>query len=252
MSNRLPYFIIGGAPRSATTWIYNALDRHPEVYIAKPAVPEPKFFLIDELYDRGIDYYWQTWFSEVGHRKVAGEKSTNYLESSVAAKRIHKHLPNVKLIFLLRDPVERAFSNYLWSKMNDKETEDFETALKLEEERERNLPKELRYSRPHAYFSRGLYANLLQIYFDLFPKQQILCLTVDLLEKSPEAFLGRVHQFLDVEVRYQDAAKLGKINKAIGEDEEVMPEQVLKELTEAYIEPNRRLAQLLGPEFEGF
>ncbi len=252
MSSQFVDFIIGGAPRCATTWLYEALDRHPEVYMAKPVVPEPKFFVADELYARGIEYYREKWFSDVGEKKVAGEKTTYYLERSVAAERISKHLPDVKLIFLLCDPVQRAFNNYLWSKMNNKETEDFETALRLEKERERDWakqPKEIRYQRPHAYFSRGLYADLLQVYFDLFPRQQILCLRVDLLEKSPEDFLSRVHKFLGIEIRSQDVSGLGKINKAAGEDTKTIPERVWKQLKEAYAEPNRRLARLLGSEF---
>ena len=51
MSRRLPDFIIGGAPRSGTTWLTAALDRHPDIWVAKPLRPEPKFFLVDELYD---------------------------------------------------------------------------------------------------------------------------------------------------------------------------------------------------------
>ena len=248
-------FIIGGAPRCATTWLHQALDRHPDVYMAKPVIPEPKFFVADKLYARGIEYYRENWFSGVDEKKVAGVKTSYYLESSVAAGRISKNLPDVKLIFLLRDPVQRAFSNYLWSKMNNKETEDFETALKLEKKRERNWakqPEEIRYQRPHAYFSRGLYADLLQIYFDLFPRRQILCMRVDQLEDFPEDLLTRVHKFLGIGTRPLDASDIGKINKAACEGEEAIPERIFKQLREAYLEPNRRLAKLLGPEFDSF
>jgi hypothetical protein len=56
---RLPDFIIGGAPRSGTTWLYELLDRHPDVHMAKPLAPEPKFFLRDDEYARGLRYYSQ-------------------------------------------------------------------------------------------------------------------------------------------------------------------------------------------------
>jgi hypothetical protein len=140
MPKKLPDFIIGGAPRSGTTWLYRVLDLHPQIYLAKPLQPEPKFFLVADLYRRGIQYYQETWFAEAPPEKMAGEKSTNYLESATTAMRIQEHLPWVKLIFILREPVERAFSNYLWSKTNKMENEDFETALALEQERERSLP----------------------------------------------------------------------------------------------------------------
>src|SRR5689334_22661946 len=100
--------------------------------MAKPVKPEPKFFLVDHLYARGLEYYAGTWFAAAGEAQVAGEKSTDYLESAAAAARIARDLPRVKLVFILREPVERAYSNYLWSKMNGLETEDFETALALE------------------------------------------------------------------------------------------------------------------------
>jgi hypothetical protein len=116
--------------------------------MAKPVTPEPKFFLVDELYARGIEYYYSTWFADLGSARVAGEKSTNYMESSVVAQRILEHLPQAKLIFILREPVSRAFNNYLWSKGNGLETLDFSAAVAREEEREAVLEPRHRYSRP--------------------------------------------------------------------------------------------------------
>jgi len=72
---RLPDFIIGGAPRAGTTWLYELLDRHPDVYMAKPLKPEPKFFLRDEVYAKGLAHYSQTWFAGADTRKMAGEIS---------------------------------------------------------------------------------------------------------------------------------------------------------------------------------
>lgn len=247
MNHRLPDFIIGGAPRSGTTWLYRALDRHPEIYMAKPTPPEPKFFLVDELYAAGIEHYSRQWFSDTGGKRILGEKSTNYLESKVAAERIQKHIPDVKLIFVLRDPVERAISNYRWSKMNKMENQDLETALILEQQRERNLSERLRYSRPHAYFSRGLYADHLESYLSLFPRDNILCLRFELLTETAEAFLSQVHRFLGVEVRPSGASEFGKVNEA--RNEEDVPGNIREKLRTAYAEPNRRLYRILGAEF---
>src|SRR5215831_16827350 len=122
--------------------------------MAKPVTPEPKFFQVDDLYARGLDHYAR-WFEPAGAGQIAGEKSTNYLESPDAAERIANDLPTVKLVFILREPVERAYSNYLWSKMNGLESDDSETALKLEADRERAYPARLQFARPHSYFSRG-------------------------------------------------------------------------------------------------
>src|SRR6185436_5476904 len=144
---RLPDFLVGGAPRSGTTWLYRALAKHPDVYMATPAKPEPKFFLVDELYARGLEHYSRTWFEQAPPGKIAGEKSTDYLESAPAAARIARDLPNARLVFILREPVDRAHSNFLWTRMNGLEQEDFETALRLEDEREKALTGRLRFTR---------------------------------------------------------------------------------------------------------
>jgi hypothetical protein len=247
----VPEFIIGGAPRSGTTWLYHLLDKHPEVYMAKPTKPEPKFFLRDDLYARGIDHYLSTWFADIGTAKIAGEKSTNYLESPTAAARMREHLPGVKLVFILRDPVERAFSNYLWSRMANLEQESFTTALALEAQREKDVPEKLRFARPHAYFSRGLYAELLQVYYELFPREQILCLRYEDIAGDAGALACRLHEFLGVTPRPGDADGLGVINPSTGSTEE-FTEDIRRELRARYAEPNRRLTALIGPHFQGW
>jgi hypothetical protein len=106
--HRLPDFIIAGAPRSGTTWLHVLARRHPQIAMAQPMVPEPKFFLVDELWQRGVDYYSRTWFDPLPAGQVLGEKSTNYMESPEAAERVSRALPRAKLIFVLRNPVDRA------------------------------------------------------------------------------------------------------------------------------------------------
>jgi hypothetical protein len=249
MSRQGPTFIIAGAPRSGTTWLYQLLDRHPDVYMAKPVRPEPKFFLVDDLYVRGIQYYFDTWFAGADARVAAGEKTTNYLESATAAARIHHHLPHVRLVFILREPAHRAYSNWAWSRMNGMEAEDFETALAREEERERNLEPRLRYARPHAYFSRGLYAEMLRPYFDLFPRQQVLCLKFDGIIREPGRLAERLHGFLGVAARPQDAEGLDVVNPSENNGGK-MPAPVHERLRQRYAAPNQALAQLLGSEFD--
>ena len=248
---RLPDFIIAGAPRSGTTWLYSLLDRHPEIHMARPAQPEPKFFLVDELYARGLEYYSRTWFADIGSARVCGEKSTNYLEGAKVAGRIAEALPEVKLVFILRNPVDRCYSNYLWSRMNGLEQEDFAGALALEEGREAEAPEELRYARPHAYFSRGLYAELLEPFFLCFSRERILCLRFeDIMERRAE-LVERVHGFLGVAPRAADGADLGQVNPSRQEGGG-MPEEVRRDLARRYAGSNRRLVEMLGPAFGGW
>lgn len=247
---RLPDFLIAGAPRSGTTWLARALDLHREIWLAKPLRPEPKFFLVDELYREGLDTYVRRWFAAAPAVAAVGEKSTNYLESSTAAGRIARDLPDVKLIFVLRDPVDRALSNYRWTVMNGLEDLDFATALEAEAGRDASLPEDLRYARPYAYFSRGRYADLLRPYFELVGAERICCVRFEDLVRSPERTLSGIHTFLGVEADPGGAGDLGAIN-ASEVDVDVEPE-VLQRLRRAYREPNRELRRLLGPSFAGW
>ncbi len=246
---RLPDFIIGGAPRSGTTWLYELLDRHPQVHMAKPVKPEPKFFLVDNIYAKGLQFYSDTWFAAAPRDLLTGEKSTDYLESPAAAQRIARDLPQVRLIFILREPADRAYSNYLWSRMNGIETEPLETALALEEERERTLPERWKFARPFSYFSRGLYADLLEPYFDRFPRHQLLVTKFEDIVSRPAVLAQRVHRFLGIAERPQDAEGLGVVNPS-AKDGPPFDAVSRQRLLARYVEPNRRLAAMLGDDFE--
>jgi hypothetical protein len=241
---RLPGFIVAGAPRSGTTWLYRYLDAHPEVGMAQPAVPEPKFFLVDDEYAKGLGYYSSRWFDGLPPGVLAGEKSSNYLESAVAAERVHRDLPDVRLVFSLRDPAERALSNYLWSKMNGMEDLPFDEALAAEREREAGYPAALRYARPHSYFSRGLYAELLEPWLERFPRQHVLVLRFEDLVERPREVAADACSFLGVTPVVEHAAALGVVNPSTEGGGSAAA--ALDGLRQAYAEPNRRLARLLG------
>ena len=246
---RLPDFIIGGAPRSGTTWLYTLLDRHPRIHMARPLAPEPKFFLVDHLYEKGLQCYSDTWFGDAPEGVLAGEKSTDYLESAPAAERLARDLPDVKLVFILREPADRAYSNYLWTRMNGIETETFKTALGLEEEREQTLPEKWKFARPFSYYSRGLYSELLEEYLKRFPREQILILRFEDILDRPQDLARRLHAFLGVEFRPQDTEGLGVINPSEKRGE-TMDDDIRRDLQSRYAGPNRRLQALLGPDFE--
>ncbi len=242
----LPDFIIAGAPRSGTTWLYELLARHPRVYMAQPKKPEPKFFLVDEIYSRGLGHYSRTWFeARPASALAAGEKSTNYLESPEAASRIARDLPGVKLVFILREPCGRAWSNWLWSRQNGMEKESFARALELEDERERTLPEKLRFARPHAYYSRGLYAELLAPWLERFPLERVLVLRFEDVKERPAALAERLHRFLGVEPRPADGVELGVVNPAAKAPGETPPASVMADLFRRYEEPNGALARLV-------
>lgn len=244
---RPPDFVIAGAPRCGTTWLYSALDRHPSIWLAKPVKPEPKFFLVDESYQQGLDYYVQQWFSAVPDGAIAGEKSTNYLESRPAAERLARDLPATKLIFLLREPVARALSNYRWTRMNGLEDLEFAAALEQEASREKSYEGPLCYSRPFSYFTRGLYELQLRPWFELFPREQILIERAEDLAGRPSSVLAEVCHFLGVAPR-PVGDDIGIVNAA--EPGPIDP-MVLTLLRERYRQPNEELYSVLGSRLWG-
>src|SRR5690606_13316093 len=126
MTSQRQLFIVG-AQRCGTTYLYKLLDEHPEVEMAKPARPEPKFFLKDGS-ENQRDHYINTYFSNQ-NTLLLGEKSTSYIESRRAAERIATCFPDAIIIFLLRNPVSRAISNYWMSVDNELEDQPISVLL---------------------------------------------------------------------------------------------------------------------------
>ena len=186
---RLPDFLIGGAPRSGTTWLRVLLEKHPQICMAQPAAPEPKFFLVDDLYRRGLEYYARTWFGNVPAGCVTGEKSTNYLESSIAAQRIRQDLPEVNLVFIFRNPVERAYSNYLWSCKNGLEAEEFRVALAQRKNARRRCPRHCALPGRTRYWRGDFTLICFGPISDSFQRKQILCLRFEDIAERPAHWL---------------------------------------------------------------
>lgn len=249
---RLADFLIIGAPRSGTTWLYKVLSHHPDIRLATPIAPEPKFFLVDEEYRKGIGHYAKL-FVNAPDDAVVGEKSTNYLESATAAQRAGRDVPDAKIIVMLREPAERAFSNWRWSRSNGLEDESFKDALEREPVRESSYPARLRYARPFSYASRGRYAQLLGPWLDTFGRQQMLVEDFYQIAADPAGLLNRVHTFLGVATRGEDARTEGTVNAAPFKD--TADSATMRRLRASFRADNARLVELLGdaaPEWARF
>jgi len=131
---KLNYFFIAGGQRCGTTYLSNILDSHPSVCMAKPARPEPKFFLSETCMKKGLNYYLDTYFrdlnKDISDLKI-GEKSTSYIEYEFVPFRVKCLFPNAKCIIILRNPVDRALSNYFFSLKNGIETRTLEEVFIL-------------------------------------------------------------------------------------------------------------------------
>lgn len=202
----LPDFFIAGVPKAGTTALHSALAKHPELYLSP--VKEPKFFLTDgpppteggpgdaktyrEHIWRPADY--EELFAGAPPAVLKGESTPFYLFSEVAQERIHALIPQAKLIVVLRDPVERAHSNWthMWSAGLDP-CEDFVQACEREPAR-----VAAGWADFWRYTELGKYGEQLNRLYKRFPPEQVKLLRYRSLVRNPAQALDQVCEFLGV------------------------------------------------------
>ena len=191
------HFFLVGAQRSGTTYLYHLLDAHPDIQMARPVRPEPKFFLDEACRSLGRDYYESTFFELDGDARVRGEKSTSYIESRAAAERIREFYPDARILFLLREPVARALSNYRFSVANGLETLPAWEAFEQEGRRRGEYDRSRVSVSPFAYTQRGRYVEYVSMYEEVFGADALhLMLHEDLVGGGDT--LTSLYRFLDV------------------------------------------------------
>jgi hypothetical protein len=202
----MPNFIVLGAGKAGTQSIYNYLSEHPDVYMSP--TKETNFFA---LYGQQADFKgppdpinrysiadmaeYQAQFRGVTHEKAIGEISPLYLYNPKAPERIKQNIPDVKLIAILRNPVDRAFSCYLFLRGRLTETIlDFDEALLAEPERiDKNWPW------PWHYKKLGFYHEQLQRYYSLFDREQIRVYLYEDFQANNIATMQDMFGFLGVD-----------------------------------------------------
>jgi hypothetical protein len=214
-----PDFIIGGAPRSGTTFLAHALDHHPRIEMAKPFIPEPKVFLTEaEEGPEGYLHRYSAYFGAAEHGRLYGEKTSNYLENEEALRRMRETFQHMRFVFIVREPVSRAYSNYLWSRHNGLETLSFAEAVVREGSRENPLGPEKAYARPFDYLTRGNYATFAERYFNAFGRENVgFFLFEDLIDR-PVTLLAAVQRFVGVEPVDLSQAEMVTSNTTSPED----------------------------------
>ncbi len=265
-----PNFIIAGTQKGGTTSLQYYLDEHPALCMSEKK--EIHFF--DLNFDKTIDWYLKH-FENCNENMIAGEATPYYMFHPEVAKRIYQTLPGVKIIFVLRDPTQRAWSHYWHEVVKGRETLSFERALELEEQRINSDPAAHQYK---SYRSRGEYSRQIQPFMELFGKDQILILLSEELRSAPESNLKRIFEFLNVDpdfkcnriyekVRYEGRVPRNKSLNALiqngllrnipflkginnilnfaSRSEQMNPET--KSVLDSYYQPfNKELAQLLN------
>ncbi len=261
----MPDFIIIGAQKGGTTSLYNYLIEHPHIKSARRK--EVHFF--DRNFYKGVDWYraffptsLEKYYAESILKKdfITGEGSPEYLFYPHCAKKASIILPQVKIIVLLRNPVDRAYSQYRhnlgWGHEKDL---SFEDALSLEEERtkdgrERSLIDEsyhdFLYQRA-AYLGRGLYADQLKKWMDIYPREQFLIIRSEDFYSNPGVIYKETLAFLNVPILEPKSLKNGYrlYNQSLESTPSKMDLATRKRLLE-YFEPhNARLYTLVDRDF---
>ena len=263
----LPDFIVIGAAKSGTTTLYGALSRHPFV---RPCVADDAYFLgtkeirfFDWGYSRGEDWYRShfplererdEFAREQGRPFLTGEGSPSYIAHIWTPPRIRQLLPEVKLIAVLRNPVDRAYSQFQMSRKEGVENlESFEEAIAREEDRLRpevdRMTADPYYTSwdygSWSYLTRSRYAEQVERWLAHFPREQLLFLRAEDLFVEPQQVLDRTHEFLGLPVhRYESITPMNP-----GAYDDVIPRETRARLA-AYFRPhNDRLRELTGVDF---
>ncbi|MFI5343632.1 MAG: sulfotransferase domain-containing protein [Chlamydiales bacterium] len=242
-----PNYLLIGAQKSGTTALFQYINMHPLV-INKTG--EIHFF--DNHFNQGLNWYKNHFSKRPSPEYVIGDKSPYYLFHPLAPQRVAATFPNVKIIIILRNPVDRAYSQY-WMNINLKEeTLSFEEAIKAEPKRltgERKKILENPAYNSHryqffSYLSRGIYVNQIKRWLSYFPRDQILIISSKDLRDKTDEVMNTVYTFLGLPPHI--------LKRYINKHTDYPPmDKALREQLKEYFQPyNQELEALLGMQFK--
>lgn len=192
-----PDFILGGVQKSGTTLLHNILFNHPQIAMLDRNM-QYAYFDNDRVFTRGMDWYLKL-FSSLESAKntgsIIGQTSADCAFNSQAVKRIMEVLPNIKLIFVLRHPIDRAYSLYWHQYSMAREHYRFEKAIRIEPNRIRKSDYNLRQ---FSYMERSRYKKQFDRILGLVPQKNIILLPFDALTTQPLSTVNRIFDFLEV------------------------------------------------------
>jgi hypothetical protein len=188
-------FIVPGAQKSGTTALHYFLSKHPQ--IALPDRQELHFFDDEEIFAQPANYeLLHRHFGSITKTAIAGEVTPSYLHWTPAMERIRNYNPRIKLVILLRNPIDRAFAHWNMQRFKDREPLDFLPALK-EEPRRIAQPLSIE-SRRFAYVDRGFYTSQLNRVFEFFPREQVKIVKFEDFRDRKQETVDDVFDFLGV------------------------------------------------------
>ena len=253
----LPDFIVIGSSKSGTTSLQYYLIQHPSIVVER----DVHFF--EYMQTNSIEWYRAHFPTKVyknfkkildKEKLIVGEQTATYLFHPLIPKRIHDIIPNSKLIVILRNPVDRAYSNYQHQVREGVEKRTFEDAIKSEITRIEIGKKEPEYKinnddfNNHVIFSylrHGIYVDFIKAWMEFFPKEQFLILPTYDLNNNHVKFLKQVFHYLNVsnfEIKDLKRQNVGEYKK--------LEKSTRKFLVDYYRLHNERLFKLLGKNFD--
>jgi hypothetical protein len=242
---REPTFVIAGGQRCRTTWLVRLLDEHPDVYMAKPVHPEPKFFLSEPRPEKDARWYVHTWFAAATTEAAVGEKSTSYMDAPDVPRRMKETFPGLQVVFVLRNPIDRAVSNYRFSRHHGLENAPLDVALRQEERRVRETSFPGVSTHPFAYIRRGRYAEHIDRFLEHFSPDALKIVLEDDFAAEPVATCRDLFTFLGVDPDFTPVNATRRENPSPSDDLTLTP-ATFDYLLEQFEQSTRRLADLLG------
>jgi hypothetical protein len=231
MSNKPDFFIVGAA-KSGTTALQQILATHPSVYMSP--IKEPNYFynevaisdlrsgLQDKLKKENVERWikegmngeiWNAFlrdeslykklFEKADTNQVSGEASVSYLYSLEAAKNIHQYNPNAKIIILLRNPAERAWSHFLMEKRMGLVATNFSDAFTLYNNEDRKI-----WGKDPIFLSGGLYYLQVKRFLDIFPKEQLFICFYEDYKANPQKLITELLNFLGIDNKEEIKIKI--------------------------------------------
>lgn len=183
---RLPSFVIIGAVKAATTWIHNQLQANPAIFLPGP---EPHFFSQD--HHRGIDHYRRL-FQAASPERILGEKSADYFAHPAAPARLARVMPAARLVLQLRNPVDRAYSDYKMLYRRGTVTGPPEAYLRAGA------------TRHHRFLRDGLYAEHLARWLEHFDRDQIQIILFEDVKSQPTQVVATVCEHIGAPYHFSD------------------------------------------------
>ncbi|MGB5811547.1 MAG: sulfotransferase [Polyangiales bacterium] len=192
-------FLLIGAQKSATTSLWHHIAAHPATFV--PATKEIEFFSDPRRFEKGIDWYWQTYFDGAPPAACKGEATTQYMMFPAVPGRIRRAFPDVKMIALLRNPIDRAQSHHRMSSMRGHESRSFEESI---DPLLRDTDHQSAAIDPNRdYLRLGEYGRILADYLAHFPREQFCVLFTEDLEADPARLSRLVYEFLEIDPAFR-------------------------------------------------